>query len=66
MNKAKPLSHLHNFQNDMVRRSVQFELELKMKIVFIFSLFVLLFIGLIIFFGIIYKIYCTISINFYI
>ena len=66
MNKAKPLSHLHNFQNDMVRTSVQFKLELKMKIVFIFSLFVLLFIGLIIFFDIIYKIYCTISINFYI
>ena len=38
---------------------------LKIKIISLFSLFLLLFIGLIALFGTIYRLYCTIWINFY-
>ena len=40
-------------------------IEIKIKIILLFNLFLLLFIGLIALFGIIHGLHCTISTNFY-
>ena len=51
--------------NELTHVTVAFGIGLKSQFILLFNLFLLLFMGLSAFFGIIYGFYYTISVNFY-